>query len=468
MLLKLKKLNLFALLLSFLLVACGSDDSMTAEPTDDGGTTTDDSGGGTDDDPDPTGFVGELDFVLTYGGSGLDEAVDIVRAADNSYVIAGSTTSVDGDIEDKTGSDWDFWVVKVNEAGNKIWSKTYGGSENDKAASIQNTNDGGFILSGYSRSSDGDVIGNEGFHDYWILKLDVDGNIQWNKNFGFAGSDQAFEVIQTSDGGYLATGFFDVDESEGQGNDDRATRHGVGEFWLIKMDANGDWIWRRYFGGSDNDRSYDVVEDPQGGYIVTGSSESMDFDITDSRGSYDYWVVKVDEDGNKLWTRSFGGSQIDDGFASAGTLDGNFIMAGSARSSDGDVSSPKGEADVWVVKFDGNGQLIWERSYGGSSFDSARDIEPLDNGDFLVSASTRSTDGDVSSNNGENDAWMLLIGANGSLLFEFNVGGTALDFAEAGVPTDDNGFMIVGNTESNDIDIPLNKGNKDLLLYKIK
>jgi hypothetical protein len=427
--------------------------------------------GGTDDESPPvvSNFEGVIDYVKTFGGSNEDEAVDVVQANDGGYVMVGTTSSTDGDITDKTTTDADYWVLKVNAEGVKQWSKTYGGTSPDRATGIKKTNDGGYILSGHSRSNDGDVGGNEGFHDYWIVKINSAGDIQWETNFGFSGSDQALNIIQTSDGGYFATGFLDVTASGGMGNDGRNPEHGVGEFWGIKMNANGDKIWRRYFGGSNNDRSYDVVQTDDGGFIMAGASESSDFDITDDKGSYDFWVIKVSAGGEKVWTKSYGGSEIDIGYSITKASDGNFIIVGDTRSIDKDVSNPIGNADLWVVKFNkNNGAIIWEKTYGGDQFESARSIERLPNGTYLISGSTRSANGDVSMNIGQNDAWVIVINENGELQFQKTVGGTSLDFADAAIQTSDNKLIVVGNTESNDVDIAINRGIKDLLLIKVK
>jgi hypothetical protein len=455
------RLHTFLYLLVLLMgVGCSSNDPAPLDP-----------GNGdipTDDNPPASGFQGVIEYVQTYGGSGEDEGVGVVQANDGAYMILGTTASNDGDIVDKTGSDRDFWLLKVNATGQLIWSKTYGGTADDVATSISKTPDGGYILSGYSRSNDGDVGGNEGFHDFWVVKVDANGVVVWENNFGFSGSDQAFQVIPTVDGGYFVSGFLDVTASQGQGNDTREPLHGVGDFWGIKLDSQGQWQWRRYFGGTNNDRSYDVFQTPDGGFLMAGSSESDDFDIVDSKGSYDYWVVKISAQGQKQWTRSFGGSEIDIAYAMESTADGNFVIAGDSRSTDQNVSTPLGNADLWVVKFSPNGSLIWERSLGGALFESARDITRLSNGNLLISGTTRSANTDVSNNIGLNDAWIVIIDQAGDLLFEKTVGGSSLDFGEAAIETLDNKIIVTGNTESNDVDITQNKGLKDLMLIKLK
>ncbi len=415
-------------------------------------------------------LAGEIEYIKTFGGSDEDDAASIVENADGSYTIFGSTRSIDGDITDKTSNDLDYWLLKVSETGEKIWSKTYGGSDDEKGAKITKTSDGGYLLSGYSSSSDGDVSGNEGFHDYWLLKVNSEGAVQWDRNYGFSGSDQAFDAFQTKDGGYFLTGFLDVTASGGLGNDDGKSRtlHGVGEYWAIKLDSGGNREWRRFFGGTNNDRSYDALETADGGFLMVGASESIDFDITDSKGSYDFWAVRLNGNGDKLWTKSFGGTEIDIGYAVTITKDGNYMLVGDTRSADGDITSALGNADAWVVKFDDSGNIIWQRTYGGDQFESARSVKPLANGNYLISGSTRSGNGDLTANYGENDAWVYIIDGQGNLEFQVNSGGSSLDFANDAIETNDNKVVVVGNTESDDVDITQNKGIKDFLIIKIK
>jgi len=423
-------------------------------------------------------FTGEIEFVKTFGGSNEDDAVSVVQSDDGGYAVLGSTKSNDGDLVGKIGNDSDYWLLKLDSNGNKLWSKTYGGSNDDAATNITKTSDGGYLLSGYSRSVDGDVTTNAGFQDYWLIKIDSSGNIQWEKSFGFAGTDQAFKIFEMSNGNYFATGYFDIGACFPDlcpGNDvqdtiqvDRNPQHGVGEYWGILMDSNGNKLWRRYFGGTNNDRSYDAVETNNGGLLMVGASESNDFDITDDKGSYDFWAVRLSENGDKLWTKSFGGSEIDIGYAVTKTLDGNYIMVGDTRSSDKDVTISHGNADAWVIKFDDNGNKIWQKSYGGQEFDSARSIQPLEDGGYVISGSTRSNNGDISNNNGQNDLWIFIIDEDGAMAFSATFGGSNLDFGNHAIQVNNNKIIAVGNTESNDIDIPSNRGIKDLVIVKLK
>ncbi len=446
----------FPLLLSLSIIAilfsCNKDDDPVPDPID----------------PAPQ-FQGEIDFVKTFGGSNLDDAVAVVSVADGGFVVGGTTRSTDGDIVDKTIDDSDYWIYKVDAEGLLLWSKTYGGPDDDVATSIKQTQDGGFIMSGYNSGQGGDVSSNDGFQDYWIVKLSATGDLQWERSFGFAGADQALDVIQTSDGGYFASGFLDVTASGGQGNKSNLGRHGVGEFWGVRMDANGNRLWWRYFGGSNNDRSYSVLETANGGFLMTGASESDDFDIENPKGSYDFWAVQTDADGNLLWAKNFGGAEIDNGYATCASGDGGYIMVGDTRSEDGDVTTSLGNADLWVVKFGEQGNLLWQKSYGGDQFESARSIQPLNNGYYLITGSTRSTNNDVvSGNNGQNDIWILIIDGNGQMIFETTVGGSNIDLGTFAAPASEEKIVAVGNTESDDMDIAQNRGNKDAVLIVIK
>ncbi|MEM9685380.1 MAG: hypothetical protein AAF934_00475 [Bacteroidota bacterium] len=422
------------------------------------------------DSDDTSGFLGEVAWIKTFGGSEEDVAIAVIEANDSTYMVLGTTSSTDGDVTDKATVENDFWLLKIDGDGNTIWSKTYGGSDDDVAQSVIQTTDGGYAIIGYSKSSDGDASNNEGFHDNWIIKLDVQGNIQWENSFGFAGHDHAYDVLQTTDGGYFLSGFMDVTASGGEGNSGKAAKalHGFGEFWAVKTDASGVLQWSRYFGGSNNDRSYSVVQANDGGFVLTGFSESNDFNITDSKGSYDFWVIKITAAGELAWERSFGGSGIEEAYSIALTEDNNYIIAGQTYSTDKDVTEQYGNADFWVIKIDDDGQLLWDKNYGGTDFDSVRSITPTRDGGFVMAGNTKSTTIDVSENFGENDIWAVKINASGKLQWEMAFGGFGIDFGHDAIETSDRNIIIVGETESNDHHITENKGKKDMVIIKLR
>lgn len=419
----------------------------------------------------PAEFNGTLAWVESFGGSGIDQATAVVATDDGAFMVLGSTYSNDGHFAGlKSTTDADFFLMRVRSDGGVDWTKVYGGDDDELATGITKTSDGGFVLVGYSRSDNCFTGSNGGFHDYYLLKVDTQGNEIWCQNFGYPGSDQAQSIIETREGDLMVTGFFDVSASEGQGNEDRSNSgslHGVGEYWGIKLDADGQFFWKRYFGGSNNDRSYNVVQANDGGFLLIGSSESDDFDITDSKGSYDYWAVKLSAQGALQWTRSFGGSEIDIAYDIALTSEGNYMIVGDARSSDLDVDVNFGNADVWLIEIDPQGNLLWQKSLGGSMFDSAKGILRMNENLYAITGSSRSNDGDVSVNNGENDAWTLVVNPAGEIQFERAIGGSSLDFSQDVAQGIDGALLVVGNTESSDGDIIQNFGFKDILIYKI-
>ncbi|NER13163.1 hypothetical protein GWK08_06915 [Leptobacterium flavescens] len=423
--------------------------------------------------PDPVGFQGEIDWVQTFGGSNEESARSIIPTTDGGFAIIGLTNSNDGDITDKTLLVNDYWVIKLDAEGNQQWNATYGGSGDDQGQAIVQTLDGGFALAGYSMSADGDGSNNEGFHDNWVVKTDASGNIQWERSFGFAGHDHAYDILQTEDGGYFVSGFLDVTGSNGEGNSGEIgrsslTAHGVGEFWANKLDANGDLVWRRFFGGTNNDRAFSVVQAEDGGFVLAGASESQDFDISEGNGSYDFWVVKVSATGDLVWERSYGGSGIDHAESITRTSDNGFMVVGRSNSTDGDISNNKGNADLWLLKLSDSGKMIWEKTFGGSEFENGESIIPSQDGGFYIAGNSRSNNTDLTENFGENDIWVIKIDDSGSLQWEKSIGGAGLDFGFDLLETAEGELMVVGETESSDNHITENKGLKDLVVIKLK
>ena len=412
--------------------------------------------------------TGSLDFAKTFGGSKNEVFYSIDKTIDGGYVIAGYTQSVDGDIITKTAASFDFWIQKFSIDNTLEWQKTFGGSEDDSAASIIQTKDGGFAVLGYSKSSDTDVSVNAGDKDFWFLKLSNSGNLLWEKTFGFSGADYGTTLLEAKDGGFLITGVLDVSGSNGEGNSkSRATKHAGGDYWAIKTDGYGNLQWRKFFGGSLSELPLGVVETRNNNFIIVGSSDSDDFNIENNKGSYDFWMIKIASTGALLLEKSFGGSAIDEARAIAATNDGNFIVVGDTRSSDVDVSLNNGAADIWILKISAEGDLIWEKTIGGSSFDVARAIYKTQDNGFLIAGSSRSLDNGFE-NKGQNDALILKIDENGNLLWQKTAGGSEIDFLYDVVELNNKLIIAVGESSSSDQDIPENKGFTDALIIQIK
>ena len=409
----------------------------------------------------------QVDFVKTYGGTKNESGRSVIETSDGGYIVLGFTQSIDGDIiTTKTTIQYDYWLLKFNENDELQWQKTYGGSNDEKAYEIIQTNDNGFAVIGYSKSDDGDLNSNQGFEDIWILKLDATGDILWKTSTGFSGTDQGFSLIQTSDNGYFIASILDVTASGGLGNAKTAAKHAGGDYWGIKLDTNGTIEWRKYFGGTNTDTCYDITE-TSGGYLMVGSSDSDDVDITNNKGGYDFWVVKIDKVGALLWEKSFGGDEIDEARAITTTNNGNFIIIGDTRSTTKDVTQNNGGADLWAIKITTDGELIWQKNYGGASFDVGRSIRKTIDGGFLISGSSRSADNGFT-NKGQNDALILKIDANGNQQWQKTIGGTEIDFCYDALELTNGNIIAVGESSSNNQDIVTNKGFSDLLIIKLK
>lgn len=425
---------------------------------------------GEDKNPRPV-FLGEIEWVKNFGGTGSDTAQAIITTTDGGYAILGYSNSIDGDLAGKTLAVNDYWVLKLDADANLEWSKTYGGSDDDIGKNLIQTIDGGYALIGYSKSSDGDASNNEGFHDNWIIKLDASGNMEWEQSFGFSGHDHSYDVVQTNDGGYFFAGFLDITASNGEGNFGKGrylTKHGVGEFWGTKLDANGNLQWRRYFGGTNNDRAHGVVQANDGGFVLSGFSESDDFDISSSKGSYDFWVVKVDQTGTLIWEKSFGGTGIEISQDITKTTDNSYVITGNTFSTDADISKNNGESDIWLIKIDDSGNLLWEKTFGGMEFDAAQSVNLTANGGFLIAGNSKSSDADATENAGENDLWVIKTDAQGNMIWQESIGGTDLDFGFEAIENSDGSIIFVGETQSTDFPNLQNKGELDAVMLKIK
>jgi hypothetical protein len=421
----------------------------------------------------------ELNLVLskTFGGS-LDEKIGgVVKTNDGGMIVVGHTNSADGDIN-KQYDQIDIWIIKIDSQGNKVWSKTIGGSKNDFGTSIIATNDGNFIISGYTESSDGIVPSNFGFHDFLVVKINSSGEVIWSRNYGFSGHDHAHKIIQTSDGGYFVVGFSEYSGIEGSGGTQnngeghemghKGVLHGSGEYIGVKIDGQGNFMWYRYFGGTQNDRVNDVVEANDGGLVMVGYSESSNFDITDSKGSYDFWVVKINANGSLNWKYNYGGSAIDQAYGITKTNNNSYLIVGRTNSLDNDVSKSLGGFDAWLIHIDDHGHLIWNKSLGGSEFDSAEQIRMLSNGNFGIVGNTRSILNN--SNKGQNDYWFLEVDnkANSKVYWQKTFGGSNIDIAKDFYQNNNNEIFIVGESQSSDFDVNLNRGNNDLWMLKLK
>lgn len=394
-----------------------NDDAFSVRQTTDGGFIA--VGSATSYDGDVTGLHGNGDmWVLRidnggsirwqkcFGGSSIDDGHSIVQTPDGGYCALGMSQSIDGDVTGNHGI-VDFWLARIDSGGSLLWQKSLGGSGNDYAYGLDNTSDGGFILSGSSRSSDGDVSINHGNEDYWIVKTDSAGGIEWEKSFGGTGPDRAQAAHQTRDGGYIVAGFSNSSDGDVAGN------HGAEDGWILKLDATGGIQWQKSIGGTNGDGMYDLRQTTDSGYIVSGYSYSNDGDVSGLHGTDDCWVVKLDSVGNIEWQHPVGGTGYEYGYAAEQASNGGYIVAGGTTSNNGEISGNHSTGNIpdWnVVKLDEYGVIEWQLCLGGTAYDDARWIEQSSDGGFIVAGNSKSDDGDISghhSGTNTSDFWIV-------------------------------------------------------------
>ena len=413
----------------------------------------------------------KLDYIKTFGGSNDDEANDIINTSDGGFMVIGSSKSSDGLIQKKIGSESDILLIKFDSNKSIEWVKNYGGSKDDRGQSVVEVSGIGYALLGYSMSNDGDASNNEGFHDNWVILIDSIGNIIWEKSYGYSGHDHAYNIIQTKDGNLFFNGFLDVTASRGLGSTEKvgkSIKHGVGEFWCHKIDLEGNILWRKYFGGTNNDRSYDSIETAEGDFIIVGSSESSDNDISSPKGSYDIWVIKVSSKGDFLWERSYGGSKYETANSIIQSSDNKIHILGSTLSNDKDISFGMGSSDFWLITLDSNGNLLSEQTFGGSNFDRGKKIE-IDNKDNIwLTGYSRSIDFDFSLNKGKNDAVLIQLSKNRILKEIFEIGAEGEDIANSLINFNENEIIVAGYSDSKEDHFAENKGGKDIFLLFLK
>lgn len=402
----------------------------------------------------------EIEWQKNMGGTFNDWGRSIHQTIDGGYIAAGYTSSVNGDVNGNHGGQ-DFWVVKMDNGGNMQWQKCLGGSEWDFGSELVVSTDGGYVITGATASEDGDVIENKGGDDFWVVKLDAEGNIIWQKTFGGTDHDYPNAIQQTMDGGYIVAG------STGSNDGDVSGNHGDLDFWVVKLDDSGNMEWQQCYGGSYDEEAYTVRQTTDGGYVVAGYSDSDDSDVTGNNGGSDVWLVKLDTAGNMVWQKNMGGLFADVANFILQSSDGGFVVAASTNSNEGDASGNHGIRDAWLLKLDDTGNILWQKCYGGTSYDGANSVQQTTDGGYVVACYAFGSDGDVIGNHGLYDFWILKLDIDGDLLWQKCMGGTGSDYAWDIRQTTDGGFIVTGSAESNDGDVTGNNGYSGLWVVKL-
>ncbi|OGF59551.1 MAG: hypothetical protein A2Y62_03670 [Candidatus Fischerbacteria bacterium RBG_13_37_8] len=291
--------------------------------------------------------AGNVMWDKVFGGTLDDIPNALKQTTDGGYIIAGRTQSF-------SAGGFDYWVIKLDPAGNAVWQRNYGGTSDDLAYGIQQTTDGGYIVAGTSLSY------TAGGYDVWILKLDSAGGVTWQRRYGGNGTEWPYAIINTSDGGYAVAGY---ESSYSPGGND---------IWVLKLTSDGSISWQRAYGGTSAELALGINQTTDGGYIVAGRTESY------GAGSVDFYVLRLDSLGNLVWNKALGGSSTDWAFSTVQTPDGGFVVVGRTD------SFGAGNADYWVVKFDSAGAIKWQKTFGGTSLDYAYSVQMANDGSILV------------------------------------------------------------------------------------
>jgi hypothetical protein len=358
----------------------------------------------------PFPLAGKITFERTYGGIEFDWGQSVQQTQDGGYIVAGQTQSFGP-------WDYDVYLVKTDSVGDTVWTRTYGGNHDDAGWSVQQTQDAGYVVAGFTMSF------GAGDYDVYLVKTDSLGDSVWTRTYGGFDADLGYSVQQTEDRGYIIAGethSFDM---------------GSGDVYLVKTDSVGDTVWTRTYGGSDWDFGYSVQQTQDGGYVVGGQTRSF------GAGNYDVYLVKTDSVGDTLWTRTYGGPGIDVGTSVQQTQDGGYIITG-------------GPYDVYLIKVDSVGDTLWMRTYGGSYAQLGRSVEQTQDGGYIVAGYTGFSGGY------EEDVYLVKTNSLGDTVWTRTYGGIDCDNGYSVQQTQDGGYVIAGFTVSFGV------GSRDVYLIK--
>lgn len=391
--------------------------------------------------------VPETEWDKSLGGTDQDYGTDIAKTPDGGYIMTGYSYSNDGDVDGHNGYQ-DYWVVKTNALAEIEWQVALGGTGIDRAQSVNPTSDGGYVVAGFANSSDGMLTEAHGMHDFWIVKLDGDGQPEWQRAVGSSGQDMAYCVQEAQDGGYIAIGTTEMMDGDVTGN------NGSSDVWVVKLDANGMLEWEQNYGGGGMDEGFYITPLENGDYVAIGTTSSIDGDISENNGFRDYWVIRLDANGTLLWEKTYGGTMQEiEARTILETSDHGFIFGGSSESDDSLVTGAHGDYDFWVVKTDSLGEVEWERAYGGSAADYLNDLIQTDDGGYLLIGDTKSDDGDVTgllvaSWDTFEDYWVVKLSAEGEIQWQKTLGSHFGDYSGGLVQANDHGYVVMGGAMS--------------------
>ena len=350
-----------------------------------------------------------------FGGSNYDELRSIIKTSDNGYLLGGiSYSGISGDKTQNNRGGADYWIVKLNSLGNKQWDARFGGTLDDNLVSVYQTSDGGYILAGYSESGiGGDKSATQiGDIDFWVVKTNSSGVKQWDYTYGGSGTEQFFTLEPTPDNGFILGG---MSNSPIGASKSEAAKSSFGDYWIIKINASGIKVWDKTIGGQGEDVLGSVKLLQDGSILLAGHSDSNlggDKSVSSfGLSTPDLWLVKLDANRNKIWDNAYGGSSTDVFSALNISADGGLLISGISNSGINTVKSQNaiGVFDYWTIKLDQRGKKIWDYTWGGTSSDNLVNVKQLEPHAYLFSGYTESQQGNdlATALIGFQDAWML-------------------------------------------------------------
>lgn len=386
-----------------------------------------------------------IEWQFRYGGTGSDQLSSVIQTVDGGYIAIGQSWSNDGDVTFNHGNNekYDVWVVKLNEQGIMEWEKSYGGTNWDYGTEILQTPDGGYVFVGTTRSIDGDIGSPVNNYTVWVVKLNPTGDIEWENTFGFQTFGKSIFALEN--------GSFVIAANK------------LSSYWIFQIDPTGETIiWEEEYGGSQQESLGTMVRTNTNGCIMTGSSWSDDGDVTGHHGSDsfgDYWVVNVDSLGQLIWEKSLGGTLLEQSQEIIATSDGGSLVTGVTFSNNGDVEGLHdigGDTnDAWIVKLNEAGDIDWQKCLGGTMNDQINTMFETTEGNFIVAGMTVSQDGDVDIDqlHGGGDCWIVTMSPQGNIISQTIMGGSLFDLIVSIIPCNDGGMLFGGTSKSSDGDV---------------
>jgi uncharacterized repeat protein (TIGR01451 family) len=378
------------------------------------------------------------------GGSSSESADILIHSRDSTFLMITSSFSTNGEVGGNYGAT-DIWVVNYNRSGTILWTRRLGSSSFEFPYDAFQKNNGQYIIGGQAGSGNNfDVSGNHGFTDMWVINLAENGNTRWAKCFGGSSFDDLKRIIPTDDGGYIIVGSTQSTDFDATGN------HGLYDLLTIKIDSLGGIQWRNILGGDNDDRVIDATKAADGSiYMVAKTYSNNTGNITNYKGDGDIWVVKLNSSGVLQWQKTLGGSSDESPVRLRITNDNNLLILSTSSSNDGDVTGNHGSSDLWLTKLNTTGNIIWQKSFGGTNGEIADQIIEESDGSLVLLGAAYSNNGNLTGNFGRTDIWVVKTTVDGNLQWQKNYGGSGWDGSvQVQKKLNHTGYYIIGYTDS--------------------